>query len=71
MYSNNRYKKCIGTYLFLSNVTLYGVNDLLYVVNSSIEIKNHLKQLIENGIKAETVGRLYKKTATSSTPSTK
>uniref|UniRef100_A0A2S2QQD5 Fatty acid synthase n=1 Tax=Sipha flava TaxID=143950 RepID=A0A2S2QQD5_9HEMI len=60
----------IGTYSFLYNVTLYGVNDLLHVLNSSAEMKNHLKHLIENGIKAKTVCRLYDKATITSTSST-
>lgn len=44
--------------LFLKNVALYGVKDLLHVINSSAEIKNKLKQLVENGIRDKTVGRL-------------
>lgn len=39
---------------------MYGIKDLLNVVNSSIEIKNHLKQLVENGIKDRTVDLVYK-----------
>lgn len=45
--------------MFLKNIALYGVNDLLYVVNSDIETKNHLRQLVENGIKNKTVSRLH------------
>jgi len=48
--------------MFLKNIAFYGVNDLMYLVNSSIETKNHLKQLVENGIKDKTVCRLYEET---------
>lgn len=49
--------------IFLKNVAFYGVNNLLHVVNSSIETKNHLKLLVENGIKDKTVSRLYEETS--------
>jgi len=45
--------------MFLKNISLYGVQDLLNVVNSSVEKKNQLKQLVENGIKNNIVSRLY------------
>jgi len=45
--------------MFLKNISLYGVRGLLNIVNSSIETKNHLKQLVENGIKDKTVSKLY------------
>jgi len=41
------------------------------MLNSSIETKNHIKQLIENGIKDKTVGRLYEKTPTNIATSVK
>jgi len=48
--------------MFLKNIAFYGVNDLMHLVNSSIETKNHLKQLVENGIKDKTVCHLYEET---------
>lgn len=48
--------------MFLKNIAFYGVNDLLYAVNSCVETKNYLKQLVENGIKNKTVSRLYEGT---------
>jgi len=45
--------------MFLKNISLYGVQDLLNIVNSPIETKNHLKQLVENGIKDKIVSKLY------------
>lgn len=44
---------------------MYGVNDLMNVMNSSDEAKNHLKQLVENGIKDRTVDRFYEETTKS------
>lgn len=48
--------------VFLKSVTMYGIYDLLNVVNSSIETKNYLKKLVENGIKNKIVSRLYNET---------
>lgn len=48
--------------VFLKSVTIYGIYDLLNVVNSSIETKNYLKKLVENGIKNKIVSRLYNET---------
>jgi len=45
--------------MFLKNISLYGVKDLLNIVNSSVETKNHFKQLVENGIKDKVVCKLY------------
>lgn len=50
-------------YVFLKSISLYGVNDLLHVVNASVETKNHLKQLIEKGIKDKIVCRLSEETS--------
>lgn len=52
----------LGMSMFLKNITLYGIYDLLNVVNSSIETKNYIKQLVENGIKNKIVSRLYDET---------
>lgn len=52
--------------MFLKNIALYGVNDLFHVMNSDIETKNHLRQLVENGIKDKTVSRLHKGTPSTS-----
>lgn len=46
-------------YMFLKNISLYGVQGLLSIVNSSAETKNHLKHLVENGIKDKIVSKLY------------
>jgi len=45
--------------IFLKNISLYGVRDLLHIVHSPVETKNHLKQLVENGIKDNIVFKLY------------
>jgi len=45
--------------MFLKNISLYGVQGLLSIVNSSAETKNHLKHLVENGIKDKIVSKLY------------
>lgn len=45
--------------MFLKNVALYGVKDLLHVINSSVETKHYLKELVESGIKDKIVDRLY------------
>lgn len=49
-------------YVFLKSISLYGVTDLLHLVNSCTETKKHLKQLVENGVQHKTVGRLCKET---------
>lgn len=48
--------------MFLKNIALYGVNNFLHVINSSVEIKNHIWQLVENGIKEKIVSPLYAET---------
>lgn len=60
----------IGMYMFLKNISLYGVQGLLSIVNSSAETKNHLKQLVENGIKDKIVSRLYEEIPKTNTTST-
>ncbi|VVC35574.1 Hypothetical protein CINCED_3A020887 [Cinara cedri] len=52
----------IGMYMFLKNITLYGVNNFLHVINSSIETKNHIQKLVENGIKDKIVSPLHNET---------
>jgi len=54
-------------YMFLKNISLYGVRDLLNIVNSPVETKNHLKQLVENGIKNKIVVKLYENISKTST----
>lgn len=49
-------------YMFLKNIALYGVNNFLHVLNSSIETRNHLHQLVKNGIKDKIVNLLYEET---------
>lgn len=56
--------------MFLKNISLYGVQGLLSIVNSSAETKNHLKQLVENGIKDKIVSRLYEEIPKTNTTST-
>jgi len=56
--------------MFLRNTSLYGVQDLLNIVNSPIETKNHLKQLVENGIKDKIVSKLYEETSKTNITST-
>lgn len=56
--------------MFLKNISLYGVQDSLSIVNSSVETKNHLKQLVENGIKNKIVSRLYDEIPKPNTPLT-
>lgn len=48
--------------VFLKNVALYGVKDMTHELNSSIETKQLLKQLIENGIRDKIVDRLFEET---------
>lgn len=48
--------------LFLKNISIYGVNDFTHVLNSCIETKHLLKQLVENGIKDKIVDRLFEET---------
>lgn len=58
--------------MFLKNISLYGVQDLLNIVNSPVETKNHLKQLVENGIKNKVVCKLYEDVSkTNKTPTNK
>jgi len=56
--------------MFLKNISLYGVQDLLNIVNSPIETKNHLQQLVENGIKDKIVSKLYEEMSKTNTTST-
>lgn len=58
-------------YVFLKSISLYGVANLMHLVNSCTETKNHLKLLVENGIRHKTVGRLYKETPKVATENTK
>ncbi|XP_026815045.1 fatty acid synthase-like isoform X2 [Rhopalosiphum maidis] len=60
----------IGMYMFLKNISLYGVQGLLSIVNSSVETKNHLKHLVENGIKDKIVNKLYEQMPKTNTIST-
>lgn len=46
--------------VFLKCISFHGVNNLLHLVNSCTETKNHLKILVEKGIQHKTVGRLYR-----------
>jgi hypothetical protein len=56
--------------MFLKNISLYGVQGLLSIVNSSVETKNHLKHLVENGIKDKIVSKLYEQMPKTNTIST-
>jgi len=56
--------------MFLKNISLYGVQDLLHIVNSPIETKIHLKQLVENGIKDKIVSKLYEEISKTNMTST-
>jgi len=56
--------------MFLKNISLYGVKDLLNIVNSPIETKIHLKQLVENGIKDKIVSKLYEEISKTNKTST-
>lgn len=56
--------------MFLKNISLYGVQDLLNIVNSPIETKNHLRQLVENGIKDKIVRKLYEEISKTNKTST-
>ncbi|CAI6344354.1 unnamed protein product [Macrosiphum euphorbiae] len=60
----------IGMNMFLKNISLYGVQDLLNIVNSPIETKNHLRQLVENGIKDKIVRKLYEEISKTNKTST-
>lgn len=57
-------------YMFLKNISLYGVQGLLSIVNSSVETKNYLKHLVENGIKDKIVSKLYEQMPKTNTIST-
>lgn len=56
--------------MFLKNISLYGVQDLLNIVNSPIKTKIHLKQLVENGIKDKIVSKLYEEISKTNMTST-
>jgi len=56
--------------MFLKNISLYGVQGLLSIVNSSVETKNYLKHLVENGIKDKIVSKLYEQMPKTNTIST-